>query len=437
MAQKPEASSLSIRLPELGTTIDSIKSYRYTEHFTGANDSWTVTIGDESLSTDVLRSLVPGRAVRIEVDGHVQSTGYVKTSDVRTDRSGGVEVTVTGGDRLVPAMRGDIDPNTKFTEDMNVLQFLKAVFTPYGYALDNHFAVDNDENRGILTGQKRGTRKTKRGKEFKKYRLYRLKPQPNERAFQFASRVLNRKGLYIWPNALGDQIVCSTPDFDQEASYSIVRRRAPMIATSAKPKNANMTQNNAIVSSCTRNGDDLPAIVIATGYSAGGDHDHSSIKVAAINEMTGLDAAGEYVQAVKDALKVHADAQLLPPRKTKFPASTRIALPYPVARFLHDEESRTLQNLQNYVARTMALYQQKAFTYCATVEGHTIGGVPIATDTIVNVDDDVCDVHGRLWVSGRTFSKMRGGEGTTTEIECILPYTLELDAFSYGVDTAD
>jgi hypothetical protein len=95
------------------------------------------------------------------------------------------------------------------------------------------------------------------------------------------------------------------------------------------------------------------------------------------------------------------------------------------ALYLKDTESHTLAELQAYARRQLALHMRKSLSAHYTIEGHKLGGQPVAIDTIADVDDDLGGVKIPLWILDRRFSKRAGEEGTKTVIEGIRPGTLQ------------
>ena len=99
--------------------------------------------------------------------------------------------------------------------------------------------------------------------------------------------------------------------------------------------------------------------------------------------------------------------------------------------FLHDDESKTQEQLNNFVRREMSLAVRKSLTAEYTVEGHGQkneddgGFVPWDIDTVVDVLDDVAGIAERMYVVGRGFEKSRQS-GTTTRLELIRLHSIEL-----------
>jgi prophage tail gpP-like protein len=95
--------------------------------------------------------------------------------------------------------------------------------------------------------------------------------------------------------------------------------------------------------------------------------------------------------------------------------------------FLHDEESKTQEQLNFFVKRTMSELLRKSLVCHYTVEGHgqNVDGVfvPWDIDRVVEVHDEPGGVDERMWIIGRTFEKSRSG-GTFTRLELVRLYSI-------------
>ena len=145
-----------------------------------------------------------------------------------------------------------------------------------------------------------------------------------------------------------------------------------------------------------------------------------SVKNLADVTRIGLDAKGAIRADVQTVITQNADAKLLALR-------SGFAVRMPNARvravYLHDDESKTIQQLEDFVRREMALRQQASVVVHYTFEGHTLMGIPWYTNSVAHVDDDALEIHGRMWCISRSFSKSRGG-GTHASVEFIMPNTM-------------
>ncbi len=454
---------VSVELPSAGLRIDRWKSYAYNSDYLTPTDGWTFTLGDDETGDELLHALDVGIRLTLVVNGVRQGDGYIDDITIGTSR-GGTEVTISGRDLLGPVVDACLDPTTKFTAGQTLEDILRTVFGAYGFT---KFAISNDANRAVLTGETRGVKlskvhvskvrhKVSGGAPLKSFVLHQLKPHANEGAFAFAARIAQRHGLWISLAADNETIVVAKPDFDQvpHPLSRITHRR---------------TGSNVIHGSVKRSAADQPSCIIATGRGGGGEHDHSAMRVIAINgavradveeikrrygsgsALTGYqkEEIGRGAPFLVKATKLtvaQGRAAMLPttspltdpyirPIITRYPGArvivvgektaTRYLVPMARPIFVQDQESGTIEQLENFARRELALRQRKAFEVHYTLEGHAPpDGPPWTVDTMITVDDDVQDVHENLYVLGRTFHKSRSG-GTMTDLHLVRPHTLE------------
>jgi prophage tail gpP-like protein len=411
--EAPEEAVIALEIRELGLRIDTWKSYRYNSHFLTPTDGWSFTLGDESLKDSITEKIAVGQRVTLSINGHVQGDGYIDALEVSSSRNRGTDITVHGRDRLAPVVDSCIDPATRFTAGMTLFDVVQKVFSPFGWLTDADFLVSNETNRNVITGQSRGTPTSKKGKPLKSFTLHQLKPYPHEGAFQFAARIAQRFGLWIWLSAEGNVVILAKPSFEQEARYTIRHKRGTT---------GPALRNNVLSGQVRKDGTEQPSVIIATGHGGGGEHPRAHMKVAMINELVGLDDGGSPTAEVAAVLAKHPDAKVVEQRSVFGKAARYSTKARPL--FLHDDESKTLEQLEGFVKREMALKQRNSMVATYTVEGHTQNDIPWCVDTMVDVDDDVSNVHESLWLLSRTFEKGRNS-GTTTTIELIRPYTLD------------
>lgn len=429
--QSPENGECVLEIIDNSTGVayrlDTWKSYRFNSHFLTPTDGWSATLGDDSVGDKLIAALKPGMKVQLKVEGKTQGSGFIDDVEITSDRSGGTEVTITGRDVLAPAVDGCVDPTLKFSDGSSLYDVLNGVFSPFGLST---FLPDNDTNRGVMTGQVRGTPTSKKGKPLKSFVLHQVKPYPNESAYDFASRICQRRGLWIWPSADGNVIIVSRPDFDVGPDFVIRHKRG-----------ADGVKNNVLRSSVRYSAEEQPSVIVATGYGTGAENPLASLRVIMVNELTAFDANGNLQPQVQAILNQYPNAKRVPARLKYAPPSplvqssdsqyftTSMQIPTKVSRpmFLHDDESKDIDKLTNFVVREMALRQRRALQAHYTVEGHINSGMPWAVDCCVDVDDDVSNLHERLWVLSRTLIKDRSG-GTRTDLELIRQHTLEFQA---------
>lgn len=418
-AARPDGDEVVLRLHPAGIEIKTWISYQYDEHFLTPSDGFQFVVSDERIDDLTADALAPGTLVTLTLNGNLQSTGYIDAVEKHASRGGGLEWTITGRDKLGQAVDSGIDPTTQFKATQTLQDLLIAVYSPFGWTAASQFLLDNSLNRKTITGQVRGVKTNKKGATTKNFAIHQLKPYAKEGAHQFASRVCERQGLIIWPTADGSQLIIGTPTFDQEALFTIHRNFGGV--------------NNVLEGSVHLDSSAQPNVIVADGSGGGGEFGHSRLRSVLPNPCVYLDpAAGDY-----QALFAKYSHVIKPKHTFYAPMYT------PVLRvmYLHDDESKTQAELDNFVYREMAMCVRRSLSVRYTVEGHgqllSDGTfVPWCVDSVVDVQDDVGNVHEPLWVLSRRFKKSRSG-GTSTDLELIRLYSLDLgQSDGGGGDTA-
>ena len=385
--------------------------YSYNEHFLTPSDAFSFTIAEERVDAETAAALVPGAAVTLTINGFVQSSGYIDAVEKRASRGSGVEWHIHGRDKLGQAVDAGIDPTTQFKAKQTLVDLLLAVYAPFGWTTPDAFVVDNDENRGTLTGQKRGKRTSKKGKVLKQFEIHQLRPYAKEGAHEFAARVCQRQGLWIWPSADGQKLIVSTPDFEQDPIYTIRRTY-----------NAD---NNVLDGTVTYDVSNQPSIIAAEGFGGGGEYGHGRVRASMANPVTQVT-----LTPAADAIARTVFSKYTPVLPTKHaPSYSPVLVPSMRVMYLHDDESKTQDELNNFVYREMALRVRQSLSVHYTVEGHGQGFddgtfCPWGVDLVVDVHDEVGGVFEPMWVLSRTFKKSRNG-GTTTDLELLRLYSLD------------
>lgn len=407
----PDKQQVRVRVMDEHVDLTRWTHYSFASNFLTPSDGWSCTIGDGNLSDKERRALIPGARVRLYVDQNPLCDGFIESVSIDADRSGGVQYTIEGRDRLGMAVDSIADPSLQFKKGATLAEVLKELFGPFGWVADDHFAISNDANRDAKTGGIRGVPMTKGGKKkppkpLKDFVLHQLKPHNHEGVFAFASRITQRFGLWIWCSADGEQLIVNCPDFTQEPRYELRRLRDGTTNVLSGSVKFDMT--------------DQPSVLIADGFSGGGEFGKGRIKSYCINPYFGVDEDGFALDDVTQLLKKFPDAEQVlfvtqPYKRRRMNAPIR-------PMFLHDEESKTQEQLNNFVRREMSLLLRKSMTAHYVVEGHgqIVNGAftPWDVDTIVTVKDDVAEVYERMYVLSRTFEKSRSG-GTHTRLELV------------------
>lgn len=401
--------------------LDTYKTYSFKSDFLTPVDSFSFTVGDSDITEKFRRIVVPGAEVILRINDRKQAHGYVDSVTVTSSR-GGTEFQVSGRNTLKYAADSSIDPRTTFQATQSLEDVLKQVFAPFGWADAGDFVIDNEANKALMTGSHRGERSpnqkvhlTDKNKPLKSYALHLTKPYPREGAFQFASRLSQRHGLWIWASADGENIIVGKPDY----------------TTFVKGALAHIPGDDAcniLSASVTRDDHDLPSVIIASGVGVGGASPRDQFTRGMMNPLL-IGGEGEIggpfygLKKIQESWPNTTFVDYLDQPGASFQDNQKVFNSFSRPMFLHDDESKTQEQLENFIRREMALRLRKSFTYHCEVEGHGFDGVPWCIDTMVRVKDDVLGVDENLWVQSRTFTKSRHG-GTKTSLELIRPYTI-------------
>lgn len=428
---KPEDDTLILQLRDergaVTTEVTNFAEYTFQADFLTPTDGFNFVIGDEAVLHSLRSNVYVGQEVTLSVNGYVQAGGFIDHLKIHSARGGGSEMHVEGRDWLSPSVDAEMDPRTSFQSSSTLLDVIRGAFGPYGFGDIGQILSSDEANGNIITGQKRGLKTTKKGKTPKGLLGHQLKPYPHEGVFAFASRMSQRFGLWIWASADGQNLIVDEPDFTQKSIYEL---RNALDDTGT---------NNLITSDFDSKAENQPTVIVATGVGGGGDQGRSGMKVIVVNELFGIDvqtpsptttfvqpyrpdftAGVAFVQKIIDA---NPGATVLPTRSDfrQLPFFDRARLR---VIYLHDDESHTPDELASFARRELALKQQHGFVYRTALEGHTISGVPIYTNSIANVVDEVAGLQNRMWCRSRTFHLSRSG-GTTSTADWLLPFTLD------------
>jgi prophage tail gpP-like protein len=420
---RPELQNIALSIPGANLRIQTFTHYSYNSHFLTPSDGWSFTVEDDIRIAAVRKAAVPGAEVVLSINDHVQACGFIDSVDIQQTRDGGTTMTIEGRDKLGQVVDASADPTVKFAENQTLLQILTAIFAPFGF---DTFSETNDANVSTITGSKRGVPTTKRGKPLQQFIKHQLKPYPKEGCFAFASRIAQRLGLWIWLSADGTSLVVGKPNFTPPADYQF-----SLIRTYDGGANDGSGRFNNILSGGVKvDMSEQPDVMWAEGFSGGAEFGHSRIRKFALNPLTAYDKDGTTSTAVAQFMFKYQDPEDLvifplfgPESRILQRDQVNGVVPPVRVAYCHDDESKTPEELENFVRREMSLKTRRALTAHYTVEGHTQGGAPWCVDTMVKVRDDVAGIDEPLYVLSRAFEKSRSN-GTVTHLELIRPRTL-------------
>lgn len=446
-------------------------SYSFTSDFLTPADSFHFTIEGPEWVTDVSSAIREGLQVTLRINDKPICTGVIDEVAMGADRQGGTVFECNGRDILGDVVDGTVSPFERFSPQDSLETVIRRVMGPYGIRT---IVGDNAANRSIRVGNQFGQPKVKpretttkrrarlvtRGKSrvglpTTQFLKHEAKPYPSEGAYEFCHRLAKRAGLHIWALANGSGVVVGKPDFTQESVFTLTRR---VTGPFGKDRGGS---NNIISGHVKYSRVNQPSVIIAGGKGGGGEFQRTTLRVLMVNELISVQANGELTEGVKAFLKSWAADDYVLEKELKLPANAdgakilkaiedwlkkskkayvitqddfedegrvpRSLTPYPYCRplYLVDQESNNLEQLINFTKREMASRQMQALEVRYEVAGHSQNGKVWATDTMVDVDDDVANLHETLWVKSVTFTKSRSG-GTRTNLTLIRPNTLRL-----------
>ena len=411
---EPEKDTVELLVVSTGDVIRRWKEYSVNSDFLTPTDGWSFRVAAGDLDTAERALLRPGQVVRLSVNGYTQLEGTIDTIDVSTSRSGGTEINIQGRDLLAECVDSCADPKIRLKPSDTLESALIKIFEPFGIT-PNELVIYDQEDRELRTGgvYKQGGKKDRSPVSRRRKEAPRVsdvgyqRPHPNEGAFAFASRISQRFGLWIWMSALGKNVIVGTPAFDGEPLYEL------------RSRVTNTAANNVLESSLRLELSEQPSVIYAEGSGGGGEFGKAKHRAFMTNPAIDVDND----PAIETFL-------------TRFPGATELVFPaFQHKRlkartsrpmYLHDEESKTFEQLQKFIQREMATRVRRAYTYRCTVVGHynRETGAIYSVNTVADVIDENVGANERLWIKSRTFRKSRTG-GSTTELELIRLNSLE------------
>ncbi len=415
----PDKEQVVLRVMDAQVTLSNWTHYSFNSHFLTPADAFSFEVGDHQMDERTKEALTLGARVRLTVNGVIMVDGHIDSVEVKGDRGSGVVYTVQGRDRLGLVVDSIADPTKQFKEGQSLADAMQDIFGPFGWLGPDSFVIDASASRDLKTGATRGTKashgKKTFGRPLKNVVLHQLKPHNHEGVFAFAKRICDRFGMMIWTSPDGEQLIIGKPDFNQDPLYQL-RRTAN-------------GDTNILAGAVHRSMGDQPTIIIADGFSGVPEFGKGRIKSICVNPYFGVDKDGFLLEDVAKLLEKYPN--VTPITLVTQPFHRReINLPLR-PMYLHDDESKTQLQLDNFVRREMSLLMRKSMTCHYQVEGHgQINDegefVAWATDTVVDVQDDLGDVHERMYVLSCTYYKSRSG-GTHTDLELVRLNSIQLD----------
>lgn len=405
MANPIDQPELLARFPAADFEIKRFKSYNLESDYTVSTDGWELGVYEEDAKRIARLRDLELQPIEILIDGAQQLLGRVDITDIGGD---GSAVTLQGRDYIADIVECNVDPALKFKEQMTLGDALKLALSPCGIttvADPDDIAIQNVRSGKKLKGGKSG-------KSFKTIKLEDFKPEAGTGLFDICNRLVARHGATIQPSNKRNTIIVDAPDY-----------KTTPVATLRRTKDQNLSGAiNIITSSARRDYSHMPTAALFTSKNGRSGEAGAGLNLA-LDFRTLANAFGGELKAKLPRIAAGTGKEA---RRKPGAAPLPDGLLY---RFLYarDDESRNADQLFAAAKRSVAQRLKDTLVYRCKVRGHRDekGGGVWAVNTIVQIEDDVCNVHEPLWVHSRRFSNSPS-EGATTELICWRPEAFQI-----------
>jgi hypothetical protein len=403
--------TITVRFPllglELSTASGGILNYHLDSDYMTSTDGWSLDV----FSTDGVQygSLFELQPVEILINDTPQVIGRVDVTEIGS--ADGSVMHIEGRDYLADLVECHVDPSLKIAKDMTLSAALLLACGPVGI---DKIVDDADVNmRSIHAGVPING---PAGRAFKEIEVGNIKAEPGQGMFDWCNRLVARQGATIQPGIDRRQLVLSAPNYRQDPSMRVVRR----------PFNPAAHNTNVIHARARSDYSSFPTFVLAVGKVPAGS---VTLPAAIASELDDDDSVDV------DAGKV--DPEDLTKFSARFPDgfsrtdlihSGRIKPGEPAKpgaslyrmHHIRDDDSRSVAELARVRLRHAAERLKDTLSYEVELVGHSDPktGAVYAVDTVIDVDDTICNVRERLWVAARTFEYSESS-GPTTRLRCI------------------
>ena len=409
-----EEDVVTLSIPAIGLTINNWKSYDISNDFMDATSSFSLEVADDNLQ-ELAGKVQNGQKIALFVNGAIQATGYVDNIQFSYSTSG-TTMRIQGRDALSPAADSSIDPKYIAQAGNTIGSIIKQLFAPYGFT---DIKVDDSLNLKKMTKSVKVFTTDDNSNVVERLLDVKLnakfKPHHGEGIYEYVQRLGKRYGFHVWCSADGTTLYAGRPNYNSEPVGTLNH-------TLSKDNSNNVLNGSMSIDWSTQ-----PSAIIAEGHGAGGTFRKQSSKVILVNEL--LSDQSTVVPSIEKLKTNYKEAYIIPRREN----IVRPKIVQPITSsfaktvFLYDSMSYDKEQLKNYVISRMSEYQSRFFTMTYTVNRHSQNKLVWANNTLVNVNDELFQYKGLMWIKARRFTKDRSG-GTKTELKLILPNTLQISA---------
>lgn len=426
-----------------GLFLDAWQEYSFDSDIFTPADAFRLTIGVGISASrglrknlDTLRkSIYAGAVVKFYV-GHggnkaLQGTGVIDARDIESDEDG-TKFTCEGRD-FAAYLVDSAAPPSIYEKDTTFVELCRAAVEPWGLTVKADAASD----RIVRTGEKKGGTPVPRllqnkaqelgiparklsqnildaidkgtldpsslgisttaialtASKLSPLQIYTMRvkeaqPQSGETVWEFLDRHAKRLGIMMRMGPDGT-LTLTGIDYGQKASHRLVRRTQQGTFVSLA-----FSENNILSGGERYDGAKMYREVTVYGRGRGSDAPRRRF------QGTARDAADD-------------------------------AIPHEKTLIIHDDSVRSDEEAVRRAYRELARSRQGSQVLQYVVRGHGQGGKVYATDTVVQVDDDIAGVSGPFYVVGRTFTRSLS-EGPKTTIKLMPLGSIALGEVSSG-----
>lgn len=390
-----------MRFPGLGRETTSITDWSIDQNYMTSTDGFEFTLYDENVENTRRLELQP---VELIINGQSRLIGRI---DHTRRGDNGMAIVCMGRDYIGDLLECNVDPSLKLKQGDELLNAITTAAGPCGI---NTVFDDDGAMRELRAGRKVAVRKKKPTK--RKSKLNEYKPAAGQGMYEFLNKVGAREAVTLQAGPTRNILVLSTPNYDQDPLYKIFRTRDQLTGV----------HNNIETAVADRDFSKFPTYVIVQAAYARpgkkGEQFTSTFDMWAISARFNSEL-GTILQDVT------VSSRWLP-GKPAADEVTRGAL-YRLL-VIRDDDARTAEQVERAAKRAIAERLKDTLEYRVTLKGHIApdSGALYTQDTMIQVDDEVADLHEVLWVAGAKLSYSNRG-GPKTELVCWRPESFELD----------
>ena len=413
-----------------GTT--NLEEWSIESNYLGSTDGFSFTYIDEN--PENLRDL-ECKPVSLYINGALQLIGRIDQTH-RGDH--GRAVTCKGRDYRADLVECNIDPTFVVKEGETLGSVIVRAGSPVGIS---RVADGSDiaTVRNVRTGRAFGDLGSP--PNFQNIKQQEMTPDPGQGIYEFLKKIIERHGCTIQPDVRRDSVLIAGPMYRQDVPYRITRSRA------------STEKNNVDKASATRDYSSFPSIVISQGHGSPRHGEATKSNQAIIDTWSlaqGFARTGDNnITTNPDNSEGTNDPAFAPPdkpitgqgelgrilnyvtwtgRRKPGGKDGDILAQNKIYRlnWFRDQQAKTDTQLEKAARRLLNEHLKNTLIYEVELIGHIDPYTKAlwSTDTMVDVNDDVCDVHELLWVMERTF--IFNNKGAKTKLRCIRPGSFEI-----------